>query len=368
MQSIRSLTQVSICLSLLLCALPALAERIYDNGMYFDTQDMRWHDNYGVCNTCTPDNGFPIPIERLTPNRRGFYFSGGTMQWYDSRGVCRTCNPDNGFWIPETYQHTREYRREREQYSYLLEQPSRPGGESERTFTCSSKKFRRTRCEAQGQVRLVLQLSNSPCAEGQTWGYEPGGIWVDQGCSAKFAVVDTETNRPPGNDGSDQATGNVALCQKMVRWEAGKEFGNNTKIQFHSGQAYGISRREEGVKGEATVSAGRERNRIDYQCVIDLRQGKVTQVNYQAVGQSGSVDIEVIAPCQSAVVDRISQDLGYTAQIAFDAADISRVSNNRQTVRGPARVRTRSDWRNITYSCTLNTRRNRVTEVYYDYR
>jgi len=365
MQSIRSLTQFSLCLSVFVYVLPALAERIYDNGMYFDTQDMRWHDNYGVCHTCTPDNGFPIPVKRLAPNSRGFYFSGGTMQWYDRQGVCRTCTPDNGFWIPEAYQHTREYRRERERYSDLLEQQNRPE-ESERTFTCSSKKFRRAHCEVQGQVRLVLQLSNSPCAEGQTWGYERGGIWVDKGCSAKFAVVNTETNRPPVGGGGDQATGNVALCQKMVRWETGKEYGNNTKIIFHSGQTYGISRREEGVRGDATVRAGRERKRIDYECVINLSQGKVTQVNYHAADQS--VDTGVIATCQSVVIDKISQDLGYAAQIAFAAADTSTVSGNRQTVRGPARVRTRSDWRNIHYNCTLDIRRNRVTEVYYDYR
>lgn len=39
-----------------------------------------------------------------------------------------------------------------------------------------------------GDVRLVRQLSRSPCVEGQTWGRGRGGIWVEQGCRGEFEV------------------------------------------------------------------------------------------------------------------------------------------------------------------------------------
>ncbi len=36
------------------------------------------------------------------------------------------------------------------------------------------------------RVKLKRQLSNSGCWEGNTWGYDRNGIWVDNGCSGVF--------------------------------------------------------------------------------------------------------------------------------------------------------------------------------------
>lgn len=58
----------------------------------------------------------------------------------------------------------------------------------------------RVRCESQGgsfkicevatygYVRLVNQISQSPCIAGRTWGYQPRQIWVGNGCRADFEV------------------------------------------------------------------------------------------------------------------------------------------------------------------------------------
>lgn len=56
---------------------------------------------------------------------------------------------------------------------------------------CSSDDGRRTFCEADTRrgVRLVRQVSGSPCEEGRTWGYDRRGIWVDRGCRAEFEVI-----------------------------------------------------------------------------------------------------------------------------------------------------------------------------------
>ena len=55
---------------------------------------------------------------------------------------------------------------------------------------CSSASNARTRCRAEIRrgVRLVRQLSEARCVEGQTWGTENGYIWVDRGCRAEFSV------------------------------------------------------------------------------------------------------------------------------------------------------------------------------------
>lgn len=39
-----------------------------------------------------------------------------------------------------------------------------------------------------GQVYLQRQESNSPCYEGQTWGWNRAGVWVTQGCRGVFTI------------------------------------------------------------------------------------------------------------------------------------------------------------------------------------
>ena len=64
--------------------------------------------------------------------------------------------------------------------------PPQQGG----VITCSSDNGRRNYCAVPtGRgVRLVRQRSDSPCRQGSTWGYDRGGIWVDRGCRADFAI------------------------------------------------------------------------------------------------------------------------------------------------------------------------------------
>jgi Protein of unknown function (DUF3011) len=58
------------------------------------------------------------------------------------------------------------------------------------TVTCSSNNGKRNYCPTNvgGGVRLTNQRSGSPCVQGQTWGYDNRGIWVDRGCRADFTV------------------------------------------------------------------------------------------------------------------------------------------------------------------------------------
>ena len=67
--------------------------------------------------------------------------------------------------------------------------PGRPDyGSGGQTFRCESRDDRTQRCSAstRGGVRLVRQLSDSPCIEGRSWGYDGSGVWVSDGCRAEF--------------------------------------------------------------------------------------------------------------------------------------------------------------------------------------
>jgi len=55
-------------------------------------------------------------------------------------------------------------------------------------FRCESSRGRTRHCAVptRGGVRLVRQLSRSPCEEGRTWGWDGRGVWVSQGCRGEF--------------------------------------------------------------------------------------------------------------------------------------------------------------------------------------
>jgi hypothetical protein len=56
------------------------------------------------------------------------------------------------------------------------------------TVTCESVNGRERFCPAntRGGVHLSSQFSREGCYQGDTWGYDRGGIWVSGGCRAQF--------------------------------------------------------------------------------------------------------------------------------------------------------------------------------------
>jgi Protein of unknown function (DUF3011) len=72
---------------------------------------------------------------------------------------------------------------------------------SAQTLTCSSDDGHRRYCPAdtRGGVRLLKQRSGSPCNQGYSWGFDRGGVWVDRGCRADFAIDPYEYRGPAPN-------------------------------------------------------------------------------------------------------------------------------------------------------------------------
>jgi hypothetical protein len=57
---------------------------------------------------------------------------------------------------------------------------------------CESRDNRSRTCQMSvgrhGDIRLVRQLSDTPCVEGHNWGRSRSGVWVSGGCRAEFVV------------------------------------------------------------------------------------------------------------------------------------------------------------------------------------
>lgn len=63
-------------------------------------------------------------------------------------------------------------------------------GYNDSVIRCESRDNRTERCAVGGggDIRLVRQLSGSPCVRGRNWGTDSRGVWVSGGCRAEFSV------------------------------------------------------------------------------------------------------------------------------------------------------------------------------------
>jgi hypothetical protein len=70
-----------------------------------------------------------------------------------------------------------------------------------REVLCESKHGRHAYCPTgpHGSVRVMEIFGRSRCDEGGTWGTDGGGIWVDQGCYARFWVEDPSSSHSNRN-------------------------------------------------------------------------------------------------------------------------------------------------------------------------
>jgi hypothetical protein len=67
-----------------------------------------------------------------------------------------------------------------------------PGWDNRFAVSCGSPQYRYNFCAVDvgggGRVSVRRQTSDASCIEGRTWGWNRGGVWVDQGCSAEFLI------------------------------------------------------------------------------------------------------------------------------------------------------------------------------------
>lgn len=98
------------------------------------------------------------------------------------------------------------------------------GGGSAQTIRCESSDDRYRLCSARtrGRAQLLRQLSSSRCVEGQTWGANRDGVWVDKGCRGEFSVGGGGNNNGPGNGGGrtvrcESSDNRTQRCAASVR-------------------------------------------------------------------------------------------------------------------------------------------------------
>lgn len=121
---------------------------------------------------------------RWDDGRNGGRSMSGTLAWRAGDGTYGTCSVDS---------RGRVYAVRVERWGGSNGIDVWPGsgvGDSYRTLRCESDRDRRRECEIPygARVRLLDRLSDSPCTQGRSWGYNRHEIWVDNGCRAVFEV------------------------------------------------------------------------------------------------------------------------------------------------------------------------------------
>ena len=77
--------------------------------------------------------------------------------------------------------------------------------QADQSITCESRHGKNEYCAADvgnGRVELSKKLSDSSCHEWKDWGWDGGGIWVANGCRARFEVKNDR-----GGDGGGRGSG-----------------------------------------------------------------------------------------------------------------------------------------------------------------
>ena len=77
-------------------------------------------------------------------------------------------------------------------------QPGPPIGTN--SIQCESRDYQRNYCNTGVRISrawIAEQQSQAPCIEGRSWGWDPRGIWVNQGCSAVFSFAAGGGPPPP---------------------------------------------------------------------------------------------------------------------------------------------------------------------------
>jgi hypothetical protein len=120
---------------------------------------------------------------------------------------------------------------------------------AQQSITCESNNGSRKYCGSAnpGQVTMQKQLSQTQCIQGQSWGVDNRGLWVDRGCRAVFNLYGGNGNGGNwgGNNGSNQVTcesknGGRQYCGNVGNATMNRQLSQSACVQ---GQSWGVDNR-----------------------------------------------------------------------------------------------------------------------------
>jgi hypothetical protein len=165
-------------------------------------------------------------------------------------------------------------------------------------ITCRSGNGQRVYCEADttGGVRLTRQISDYPCQQGATWGFDTRGIWVDQGCGAEFDV----------RSGAASVQENYVDGRYATAGNAGSSIEAGTEILVRTNERIN-ARNSDGRVYTGVI----ERDVMDASGRIAVQSGSTVELTVRGVTNQLVLDLEsVTMNGQRFAVDASADEIG----------------------------------------------------------
>jgi hypothetical protein len=158
--------------------------------------------------------------------------------------------------------------------------------------------------------------------------------------------------------------GAVKLCQQTIEDQAKSDRGQRTKAAFKSGDAFGVSRFERGVRGRAELKYGAVREQVDYECSVDVRAVRVSAAHYRTLASLPSED-QIVKNCQAATREMVTAQEGRRTSVQFETAEMQTTSRQRGRVQGRGTLKAGGSRDPMAYFCTADLRTAKITAARY---
>ena len=159
----------------------------------------------------------------------------------------------------------------------------------------------------------------------------------------------------------------VKNCKLRMENKVSHKLGYDAQINFGYVDVSDISRHQSRVKGDAYVSDRNERLRVDYRCIVERDNGRVSDVKLDwrnKPGNSGNKN-NAASTCKSHISRKVQRDTNNKVSIDFRKHDSKGMSGKRRQVTGNAHVTSRRGSGKIRYECIVDTRSMRVENSNY---
>lgn len=174
--------------------------------------------------------------------------------------------------------------------------------------------------------------------------------------SADHRLIDAERRRSEWS---------VNACQDRIRHDVGSGGQRHAALKFDPAETWFISLQREGVKGEAQYRSGKDREKIRYECEVDIWRHRIAEAHYRSVEKPPMSDQDALQLCQGKITDDLKDDRGRRTKVSFKENTVYSISRTRKGIEGRAGLKSATGHEIIDYECTVNTRRERVTDADY---
>jgi hypothetical protein len=157
----------------------------------------------------------------------------------------------------------------------------------------------------------------------------------------------------------------VDACQDRIRRDVASQNRGRTKVNFEAAKTWFISLDREGVHGNAKFESGNHHEKIRYECEVDIRRGRIDTADYRPIEKPPLSDKGALQLCQAKITDEVQDDRGRGTKVSFAEQNTYSITRFEKGVQGKAKLKSAGDRDSIAYECSVNTRRERVTNASY---